>query len=299
MGHSVSNSEKLQDLSVVIATLGGTSLSGTLCKLNSGSVRPVEILVCIPEQEANRLEIDLPENAEIVVTAVRGQVAQRAAGLSLARGSYVMQMDDDVHLEDGSLGRLLSTLQKLGPGHVVSPLYKNPTDNSYITQYHSGIRGWLASLEAMLLCSAPWGLRRVGKLTRLGIGYWVDTRYIQGDTFEVEWLPGGCVVCAREDLVTDCYYPLAGKAYTEDVVHSLKWRERGCRLWAVVTASCYTEVAPLVLNSREIFSNFRARLYAVNLLRGNRLRLAVWFALYLFRRMLSALRLRMKQGFLA
>lgn len=289
--------ERASDLSVVIATLGGSSLSGTLNILNIGSVRPAEILICIPESEAKQLDIDLPENAEIVATAVRGQVAQRAVGLTLARGRYVMQMDDDVHLEEESLRRLLDALEKLGPGHVVAPLYKHLADKSYITKYHSGLRGWITSLEAMLLCSAPWGIRRMGKLTRLGIGYWVDPRYLLADSFEVEWLPGGCVICAREDLVLDCFYPLAGKAYTEDVVHSIKWRQQGCRLWAVVTASCCTEVAPLVMTGREIFSNFRARMYVANLLRGNKLRLTAWFVLYLSRQLLTEFRVRMKQGF--
>jgi GT2 family glycosyltransferase len=284
------NSEQLPDLSVVIATLGGASLDGTLQRLNCGSVRPMEILVCIPEKEAAQIKIALADNVTIIATSMMGQVAQRAEGLSRAKGSYVMQMDDDVYLEDGSLDRLLSSLQQMGRGNVVAPLYKNPADNHFITQFHSGSKGWLPSVEARLLCSAPWGLQRMGKLTSLGIGYWVDPRYIQQDEFEVEWLPGGCVICAREDLVTDNYYPLAGKAYTEDVVHSIRWRERGCQLWVIVTASCYTEIAPLVLNTREILSNFRARMYAASLLRGNRFRLSVWFVLYLLRRLFSALR---------
>jgi hypothetical protein len=285
------NSVQLPDLSVVIATLGGASLDGTLRRLNCGSIRPKEILVCIPEKEIARVKITLADNVTIIATSVRGQVAQRAVGLSLAKSSYVMQMDDDVYLEDGSLGQLLSSLQQLGRGNVVAPLYKNSADNHFITHFDSGIKGWLASVESSLLCSAPWGLRRMGKLTALGLVYWVDPRHIQQDEFEVEWLPGGCVVCAREDLVTDSYYPLAGKAYTEDVVHSILWREHGCRLWVVVTASCYTEVAPLVLNAREILNNFRARIYVASLLRGSRVRLTAWFALYLLRRLLLALRL--------
>ncbi len=291
MGLSMGCGEELPDLSVVIATLGGASLGETLRRLNSDSICPKEILVCIPEKEVDRIKAALADNVKIVVTSVYGQVAQRAVGLSLAKGSFVMQMDDDVFLESGSLAQLLSSLQKMGGGNIVAPLYKNPLDNRFITQFHSGIKGWLASVEAKLLCAAPWGLRRMGKLTPLGIGYWVDPRYIQQDQFEVDWLPGGCVICAREDLVIDNYYPLVGKAYTEDVVHSIKWRERGCRLWVVVTANCYTKVAPLILNSREIWCNFRARMYVASLLRGNRFRLAMWFLLYLLRRLLLALRL--------
>lgn len=281
----MSNSNQIMNLSVVIATLGGASLDKTLRRLNSGSIRPSEILVCIPENEVSRIKYALADNVKIVVTSVRGQVAQRAVGLSLAKSSFIMQMDDDVYLEDGSLDRLLSSLQQMGRGNIIAPLYKNPADNHFITQFHSGMKGWLASVEASVLCSAPWGLRRMGKLTSLGIGYWVDPHYIQQDKFEVDWLPGGCVLCAREDVVTDNYYPLAGKAYTEDVVHSIQWRKRGCRLWALVTANCYTEVVPLVMNAKEILSNFQARMYAASLLGGSRFRLMVWFVLYLFRRL--------------
>ncbi len=291
MGLSMKSTEQLSDLSVVIATLGGVSLHETLRRLNCGNIRPGEILVCVPKKEAGQIKIaQADNNVKIVITSVRGQVAQRAVGLSVAKGRFVMQMDDDIYLENESLGRLLSSLKKRGRGNIVAPVYKNAADNNSLVHYEFGIKGWLASVEATLLCLAPWGLKRMGKLTSLGIGYGVDPRHVLQDEFEVEWLPGGCVICAKEDLIIDNYYPLAGKAYTEDVVHSILWRQRGCRLWTVVTASCYTEVAPLDINPREILSNFRARTYVAGLLRGNKFRLRVWFTFYLIRRLLSALR---------
>ncbi len=41
-----------QAVSVVIATLGGSTLLSTIADLNSGTVVPAENLVCIPELEA-------------------------------------------------------------------------------------------------------------------------------------------------------------------------------------------------------------------------------------------------------
>ena len=67
-------------LSVVIPTLGGESLGTTIAQLNRGTLVPREILVCIPEKEAPRVQnLGLP-GVGIIMTDVRGQVAQRAKG---------------------------------------------------------------------------------------------------------------------------------------------------------------------------------------------------------------------------
>jgi hypothetical protein len=66
------------ELSVVIPTLGGESLGTTISQLNRGTLVPREILVCIPEKEAPRVQnLGLP-GVGIILTDVRDQVAQRA-----------------------------------------------------------------------------------------------------------------------------------------------------------------------------------------------------------------------------
>ncbi len=42
-------------LSVVIATLGGDSLEKTIDHLNVGTITPFEILICIPTEDAYRV----------------------------------------------------------------------------------------------------------------------------------------------------------------------------------------------------------------------------------------------------
>src|SRR2546425_9108646 len=93
-------------MTVVIATLGGSSLKGTIETLNRGSVVPDEILVCISTNEAPRVSDFSFPNVKVLVTNCRGQVAQRAIGFQNASHEVVMQLDDDVHVDANCIEHL-------------------------------------------------------------------------------------------------------------------------------------------------------------------------------------------------
>ena len=67
-------------LSVVIPTLGGIELKDTIKTLQNSSIRPMEILICIPNSSELLAEIDLSDNVEIIRTKRKGQVYQRCQG---------------------------------------------------------------------------------------------------------------------------------------------------------------------------------------------------------------------------
>lgn len=268
-------------LSVVIATLGGDVLGPTLAKLNSGDNIPAEILVCVPEKEAAGLSNYGHRNVRVIATPCRGQVSQRAYGLRLVVQSFVMQMDDDIIIEPATVEILLSSLKKLGPGNVIAPLYRHLSSGQYITQHLSGWRGLIFNAYLTIICGAPWGESRMGRLTATGMGYWVDRSLIGNEPFETEWVPGGCVLSHRQDLVTDNYFPFPGKAFSEDLIHSIYWRRRGIHLWAIPTADCRTKVDPIPFDWRLMRANFRAHAHVVSLIKGTRWRLYAWFAFFL------------------
>jgi len=268
-------------LSVVIATLGGPVLEGTLARLNSGERKPTEILVCVPEKEAAGLTNFGHSNVRVIATPCRGQVAQRAYGLGLAGQSFVMQMDDDIIIEPGAVEALLEALNDLGSGNVVAPFFRHQSNGQYITQNRTGLRGLLFDCYQTIVCGAPWGKRRMGKLTATGIGYWIDRNAIGDDPFETEWVPGGCAVCHRQDLVTDSYFPFPGKAFSEDLIHSIYWRRKGVRLWAIPTVDCSTQVEPMPFDWRLMRADLQAHLHVVRLINGSMWRLYVWFMFFL------------------
>ncbi len=269
-------------LSVVIATLGSKILEQTIQRLNGGTCIPNEILVCIPEGASCEAELGSHANLRIVETPCRGQVAQRAFGLSLSRNQYVMQLDDDVFLPEDALEGLLETCRSIGPGNAVAPIFKDCLTGQYLTRYTRDLKGYLQSIIAFLICGARWGSARMGTISSSGIGYSVDKNYCQGISIvEVEWVPGGCVMCGKADLVTENYFPFPGKAFSEDIIHSLHWRQRGVRLWALPNIACCTCIVPMPSDWSGIRADYRARVHVVNMIGGSINRCRLWFAIYI------------------
>lgn len=288
------NALKNQDcypLSVVIATLGGDTLAKTIAHLNQGAKIPAEILICIPEKEANQVAVLQQQNVRVIRTPCRGQVAQRAYGLQRVSQSHVLQIDDDVELPPDDLSKLVQMLDQLGRGHAVAPFFRHFSTGDYITACHRGVFGRLQSLYALLVCGAPWGVRRMGVISPAGIGYGVDKIHCGREPYETQWLPGGCVLCHREDLITENYFPFVGKAFSEDLIHSVSWRQRGVRLWMIPNASCMTSVAPMPFSWSPMKADMNAHGFVVQLIGGQMWRLRLWFALYVMKQtLLSAFR---------
>lgn len=274
---------ELYPLSVVIATLGGDTLESTIGNLNRGAVIPAEVLICIPEEESPRAERLSFQNVRVIKTPCRGQVAQRAYGLRCVSQPLVIQLDDDVVLPPDDLRQLVQTLDQLGQGHALAPLLRHLSTGQYITECHRGVVGWLQSLYAFLICGAPWGIRRMGAISPAGIGYGVDKIQCGDIPFETQWVPGGCVLCHREDLITEDYFPFVGKAFSEDLIHSVAWRQRGVRLWMIPNASCMTSVAPMPFRWSAMKADMNAHGYVVQLIDGEMWRLRLWFVLYVLK----------------
>ena len=273
--------QELYPLSVVIATLGGETLADTISYLNSGEKIPAEILVCIPEEDSSCAENLSMKNVKIIKTPCRGQVAQRAYGLQRACQPLMLQLDDDIVLRPDDLRLLVQKLGQLGHGHALAPLFRLLSTGQYVTEYHAGVSGWLHSLYASLICGAPWGIKRMGVISPAGIAFAVDPRYCEPGLFETQWLPGGCVICHREDLVTEDYYPFAGKAFCEDLVHSVLWKKQGTRLWMHLDASGRISSDPMPFNWKTKKAIFRAHEYIVKLIGGNYWQLRLWHALHI------------------
>jgi hypothetical protein len=87
---------EVQLITVVIATLGGDSLASTIQSLNSGTIVPAEILVCVPVENVSKVAYLQGGTTSFVKTDFRGQVAQRIAGFRRASNELVMQLDDDL-----------------------------------------------------------------------------------------------------------------------------------------------------------------------------------------------------------
>ena len=270
-------------ISVVIATLGGDVLKSTIAHLNQGDAVPSEILICIPEAlSANAECVAMITNVHIIKTPCRGQVSQRAFGLGMASYAYVMQFDDDVIIPPGTLEALLEALLSKGIGNVVAPFFRIYPSGEECTQSAKGFSGFLRNWHASLVCGAPYGDERFGKISSSGIGFGILMTSNTQRVVESEWLPGGVSLCHKVDLIAYDYYPFQGKAFSEDLIHSILWRRQGCRLWTVLDAYAMIHVTIESFDWKSIMGRYRAHAYVAEMLGGNIWQTRLWLACYCF-----------------
>jgi hypothetical protein len=285
-----------QAVSVVIATLGGETLRGTIVGLNSGTVVPAEILVCVPEREASGMAPLLFDNVRIVPTPFRGQVAQRAAGFQEAKYAFVMQLDDDMFVDARCLERLLAVLAQSRDCAVAPSLVNVATGESVYKKPRSGA---VVGAIYYWLMNGRKGYRE-GEIEKSGSPVGVDPAAHGREQYEVEWLAGGCVLHRRGNLVLENFYPFAGKAFCEDIIHSFLLRQRKIRLIIVPQARCGLELVAASSSGwrafwKEIRGDFQARSYYMRLSGRKRARMYVFYALrvcrYIYKRMVRQARL--------
>jgi glycosyltransferase involved in cell wall biosynthesis len=266
-------------LSVVIATLGGDSLATTIDALNRGSIVPNEILICIPENEAIKVKELIYPNVKIIVTECRGQVAQRVIGFRSASHDWVMQLDDDMLVDEHCIQHLLDTFKILGTNVAVAPALMNSETGESV--YKRSVRNRTLQKLYYWLMNGSDGYQP-GKLDKAGTAVGFDSTGARNEIFNAEWLAGGCVMHHRDNLVLENFYPFAGKAYFEDVIHSYHLRCRGISLKVASGARCWLDLLP-VLNFgpmtylKHLVADYGARKYAMRLYSKNYLRIYIFY----------------------
>lgn len=248
-------------ISVVIATLGGVQLHDTIKSINSNSIIPFEILISIPIQESYNIKFQLPHNVKVCISENRGQVAQRLFGFSLAKGEYIMQIDDDLILESNTIELLLNSLISLPNNSAIAPsiyvleskqsFYKRPPSTKLLKFYYfliNGMNGY-----------------KPGTLTKAMSNIGVDPDEENELLTRSQWLPGGCVLHRRNNIINFNYFPFIGKAFCEDIYHSMYLTEKGINLYFHNTARIWLSEMNIeyffIEKLQNYIKDFRARIY--------------------------------------
>ncbi len=230
----------MNEVSIVIPTLGGEQLGETISSVNAGGLVPERILVCIPEGRELEVSISGHDNVEIVRTQVRGQVAQRAVGLGMADTPFVLQLDDDILLEQDCLAQLVAAAKRLGGNSAVSPAFIKPGTGESLYRVDSAS---LFKKCYFRLLNGKCGFQP-GIITRAGTTLGIEC--LDGDVrdIESEWLPGGCVLHYKANIITDNYFPFPGKAFSEDLYFSLLAARKGIKLYISSGSRCVVDPMP-------------------------------------------------------
>ena len=263
-------------LSVVIPSLGG-NLCDTLDSINAGSIRPDEIIVCLPNDMHSVKDALKYKNLTIVYAEQYGQVYQRIVGFKHAKGDYVLQLDDDILLDRGCLERLITSLKKLPESSTVSPCLFNTNGKPL----YDGRKDGLLSIYYRLINSKVG--YKPGGITLAGTNFGVNPNDVGSDMIRVDWQPGGCVLHRKEDLVLENFYPNKGKAYCEDLIHSFLLRKSGINLFVDTRAKCTTPLNPKLSLLKEIVPDFKIRLYFVKMAKLSVTRMLIHYIVYIMR----------------
>jgi glycosyltransferase involved in cell wall biosynthesis len=263
-------------ISVIIATLGGDQLYDTINSINSNSIIPFEILICIPFNESQKISKQLPKNVKICISDVMGQVPQRTMGFNLAKGDYIIQLDDDLILENNTIEILLNSLLELPINSAIAPsifvldtkksFYKKPQSKLFRNIYYFLING----------CEGY----KPGILTKALTNIGVDPDESNEIIIKSEWLPGGCIIHNRINTIKYNYFPFKGKAYCEDIYHSLYLNKNGvnlyfhnnAKIWLSETSMNYTYQDKLT----NLIKDYKARIYLAKLFPKKRSILSIY-----------------------
>ena len=229
-------------ISVIIATLGGESLISTVNSINNGSIIPNEILICIPKEFIENIFINFQyDNVKIIETNEKGQVIQRINGFNLAIYEYVLQIDDDVILDYNCLEQLYNSLTQSDPFTSISPcLYTIKTNLSVYRSSSKNLNKYILRPFYYLLINGFRGYKQ-GSITLAGTQIGIDPNNFKDNLIKSEWLPGGCVLHNKNNLVLKNYFPFNGKAYMEDLYHSTILKRNKINLYINKQAIAYID----------------------------------------------------------
>lgn len=235
MSDSSFTQQTYPSLSVVIPTLGGETLRGTIEQLNRGTLVPTEILVCIPEEGAFRVENLSYPNVRVLKTRCRGQVAQRAIGFQLSANPFVLQLDDDILVRETCLEHLVEVI--MVDDHVAV----GPSFFDFATGEYHGFQVPANKKQSLFEKLMYWIINgakgyQPGQIGISGVNMGVPKA--PDDWSNLGWLSGGCLLHRRQNLVLFDFYPFKGKAFAEDLFHSKLLRENGIRMMRCGSAIC-------------------------------------------------------------
>jgi glycosyltransferase involved in cell wall biosynthesis len=263
------------NISVVIPTLGGLQLNETISALQASSIIPREILLCIPSSSELQLDVSIYQNIRVVRTDKKGQVYQRKTGFLQANSDFILQLDDDIILKNNTIEKLTNSILKLDEKSAISPtFYYKDTSLSVYKNHESSflyrIVYWIMNGQKGF---------QPGIISLSGVSFDLKFECIENAINESEWLPGGCVLHRKENLITNDYYPFKGKAYAEDLIHSILLRENGVRLYLCEGAISYFDKPDGAEKLSDFFKQYKAAKYVAVLANKKLIRIKIYYFL--------------------
>lgn len=244
-------------ISVVIPSLGRSTLHHCLNSLFSGTSIPCETIVCLPPSATFEY---LHPTLTILNSTKTGQLHQRLHALLASSSPYILQLDDDMYLEPDCLVRLYATAVEMPFRSSFGPVYYDSSDGTCWHTFPTGITGFCESLYQSIFHLLPWGVDRMGKVSTSCFSWGVQPLASSTSPYPVEWLAGGCILYHREHIIYDVPSFFFAKAYSEDLYYSFLRRRDFISHYVVLTAGALTPRDCRSLRPSLLFQEYLTRL---------------------------------------
>lgn len=269
-------------LDVIIPTLNGKNIIKTIQSLNSGTLKPRKIF-CIYFYQFNQSNFKNIKNIEFIKSNKKGQVSQRYLGIKKSKADVILQIDDDVIVDRNCLLNLVKSLKVLGKDSAISPIFLDLKNKK--KSLHSFSSNIFLNLYYYLICGAPFGDKKEGKITSLTVSYGINKS--NKKTFKTDWLPGGCVLSFRKAILKSYKeFPFGGKAFCEDLFFSLLRKKNKIKHYVIKNSKVYTNYTPNNLKLSDFLSELKIRKYLLKFTKGNIFRFYIWVLFELINRFL-------------
>lgn len=280
---------KSANLSIVIATIGRSSLSITLDCISNWDQQPAEVIAVLPKgstfvMPSHEYHFDL----RVLIAESVGQVSQRIYGFTHAKYDLVLQLDDDLLLDYSSYSEMAKLLE-IDPDVAVSPIFIDmETGQSMFNAPSNSLAEVKDLISSVILGADRWPVK-MGRIAKAGIPYGVNRDSMTSDYLQVEWLSGGCVLHHRKNLVLTNYYPFVGRAALEDLFHSLLLTQKGVKLMICKNASCRVEVEHNSPTFKTVLHEYKLLHEYVTRAKLSIVRLRIWLLLSMLRALIISL----------
>ena len=198
----------LNNLSIVIPTLGGIDLQNTIESINHSSHQPLEIILSFPKnyKKDERLFAS-QENIIVIDSAKKGQVNQRIAGFEVVKTQYVIHMDSDMRVNESTIINLYNLISKMPDNVAIAPILRDLDTDLDIFTYNNlhfnEYKKYLSpNTKARKICNFlihGAATFTEGSITNIGINIPISASHDQ-KLIESEWLPGGLVIHNKKNL---------------------------------------------------------------------------------------------------
>ncbi len=248
----------LNTVSIVIPTIGRENLKLTLNSIRFSNYEVKEVILVIPKKFDFYFELSDFEDLKLIIlkTEKSGQVYQRVEGFKIATGDFILQLDDDIEFDNNLIRNLVKRIQILPEKSSIAPLLTNIKGESV---YRKSFTKFSRLFYALFYFD--FSLKE-GSINHFGKSIGIETK---NRIFEVDWLPGGCLIHKRSNLILEDYFPFQTKAFMEDLFHSYYLKRKGINLYldSHVSANIIEPECELLVNSliNNKINEFKIRKY--------------------------------------